>query len=74
MTERSAPAGIVARIATLRAQIEQANHCYHVLDDPQITDAQGGRAGARRLCRSAARHCDVVAGQRLRATCRRWSA
>ena len=40
MTERSAPAaGIVARIATLRAQIEQANYRYHVLDDPQITDA-----------------------------------
>jgi DNA ligase (NAD+) len=67
----------------LRAQIEQANYRYHVLDDPQITDAaydrlmrelealeaehpswprrftdaQGRRARARRLCRSASRHC-----------------
>jgi DNA ligase (NAD+) len=34
MTERPAPAGVVARIATLRRQIEQANYRYHVLDDP----------------------------------------
>ena len=39
MTERPAPAGVVARITTLRTQIEQANYRYHVLDDPEITDA-----------------------------------
>ena len=43
MTEHSAPAEIVARAATLRAQIEQANYRYHVLDDPQITDADYDR-------------------------------
>ena len=43
MTERSAPAEAVARIAMLRAQIEQANHQYHVLDEPQITDADYDR-------------------------------
>ena len=29
-----------ARIATLRAKIEEANHRYHVLDDPIIADAE----------------------------------
>ncbi|OOG64427.1 DNA ligase (NAD(+)) LigA [Rhodanobacter sp. B04] len=43
MTERPAPAEIVARAAALRAQIEQANYCYHVLDEPQITDADYDR-------------------------------
>jgi DNA ligase (NAD+) len=43
MTERPAPAGIVTRIATLRTQIEQANYRYHVLDDPEISDAEYDR-------------------------------
>ena len=43
MTERPAPAEAVARIATLRARIEQANYQYHVLDDPQISDADYDR-------------------------------
>ncbi|HLI97986.1 MAG TPA: NAD-dependent DNA ligase LigA [Candidatus Baltobacteraceae bacterium] len=29
-----------ARAQELRAQIDEANHRYHVLDDPQITDAE----------------------------------
>ncbi len=43
MTDRHAPAQIVARAAALRAQIEQANYRYHVLDDPDITDAEYDR-------------------------------
>ena len=43
MTERPAPAETVARAAALRAQIEQANYRYHVLDDPEITDAEYDR-------------------------------
>ncbi|OOG46721.1 NAD-dependent DNA ligase LigA [Rhodanobacter sp. C01] len=43
MTERPAPVEIVDRAAALRAQIEQANYCYHVLDEPQITDADYDR-------------------------------
>jgi len=43
MTERPAPAETVARAAALRAQIEQANYCYHVLDEPEITDAEYDR-------------------------------
>jgi DNA ligase (NAD+) len=43
MTDRQAPAEIVARAAALRAQIEQANYRYHVLDDPDITDAEYDR-------------------------------
>ncbi|MFC5525711.1 NAD-dependent DNA ligase LigA [Rhodanobacter ginsengisoli] len=38
MTERPAPAEIRSRAAALRAQIEQANYRYYVLDDPGITD------------------------------------
>jgi DNA ligase (NAD+) len=29
-----------ARVKELRAQIDEANYCYYVLDDPQITDAE----------------------------------
>jgi DNA ligase (NAD+) len=43
MTERPAPAETVARAAELRAQIEQANYRYHVLDDADITDAEYDR-------------------------------
>ncbi len=43
MTERPAPAETVARAAALRAQIEQANYRYYVLDDPDITDAEYDR-------------------------------
>ncbi|HEY1589104.1 MAG TPA: NAD-dependent DNA ligase LigA, partial [Rhodanobacter sp.] len=42
-TEHPAPAEIAARVATLRALIEQANYRYHVLDDPEITDADYDR-------------------------------
>jgi DNA ligase (NAD+) len=43
MTERPATADIVARAAALRARIEQANYRYHVLDEPEITDADYDR-------------------------------
>ena len=43
MSERPAPADTVARAAELRAQIEQANYRYHVLDDADITDADYDR-------------------------------
>ncbi|TPG05952.1 NAD-dependent DNA ligase LigA [Rhodanobacter glycinis] len=43
MTDRPAPAQTVARVAALRAQIEQANYRYHVLDEPEITDAEYDR-------------------------------
>ena len=43
MSEPSVPAEIATRAAALRAQIEQANYCYHVLDEPQITDAEYDR-------------------------------
>jgi DNA ligase (NAD+) len=43
MTDRPAPAQTIARAAALRAQIEQANYRYHVLDDPDITDAEYDR-------------------------------
>lgn len=37
------PATIQARAAELRERIEQANYRYHVLDDPEITDADYDR-------------------------------
>ncbi|MEO6799058.1 MAG: NAD-dependent DNA ligase LigA [Rhodanobacter sp.] len=43
MSEPVVPAETVARAAALRAQIEQANYRYHVLDDPDITDADYDR-------------------------------
>ncbi len=43
MTASTVPAETQARAAALRAQIEQANYRYHVLDDPEITDAEYDR-------------------------------
>ncbi|WP_458068230.1 NAD-dependent DNA ligase LigA [Rhodanobacter sp. BL-MT-08] len=43
MTERPAFADSAARAAALRELIEQANHRYHVLDDPQMPDAEYDR-------------------------------
>ena len=43
MTDRQAPIETAARAAALRAQIEQANYRYHVLDDADITDADYNR-------------------------------
>ncbi len=43
MSESVVPADTLARAAALRAQIEQANYRYHVLDDPEITDADYDR-------------------------------
>lgn len=39
MAEPTVPAEILARATALRAEIEQANYRYHVLDDPDLTDA-----------------------------------
>ncbi len=43
MTEHHVPDETIDRVAALRAQIEQANHRYHVLDDPDLTDADYDR-------------------------------
>ena len=40
MTDHLVPAAMLARAAELRGHIEQANYCYHVLDDPQVPDAE----------------------------------
>jgi len=61
MTDRPAPAKIVARVATLRAQIEQANYRYHVLDDPEITDAAYDRL-MRELEALEAEHPTLASG------------
>ena len=34
------PASVQRRVARLRAEIDRHNHRYHVLDDPEISDAQ----------------------------------
>ncbi len=39
----AAPQSIVARVNQLRAEIEQHNHDYYVLDQPQVSDAQYDR-------------------------------
>ena len=43
MTAPTVPVDTLARAATLRAQIQQANYRYHVLDDPDLTDAEYDR-------------------------------
>ncbi|MEO7068702.1 MAG: NAD-dependent DNA ligase LigA [Rhodanobacter sp.] len=43
MTERQTSTEFAARAAALRAQIEQANYRYHVLDDPELPDAEYDR-------------------------------
>lgn len=43
MTEPSASPEAVARATALRVAIEQANYRYHVLDDPELTDADYDR-------------------------------
>jgi len=43
MAAPAVPAEILSRATALRAQIEQANYRYHVLDDPDITDAEYDR-------------------------------
>jgi DNA ligase (NAD+) len=40
MTDHLVPAAAVTRATKLREQIEQANYCYHVLDDPQVPDVE----------------------------------
>jgi DNA ligase (NAD+) len=40
---RSMAASIAQRIETLRRRIDDANHRYHVLDEPDITDAEYDR-------------------------------
>ncbi len=43
MTECPTPVDAAVRAAALRERIEQANYRYHVLDDPQIPDAEYDR-------------------------------
>ena len=43
MTDRSPPAASAAHVAELRLAIEQANHRYHVLDDPALPDVEYDR-------------------------------
>jgi DNA ligase (NAD+) len=43
MSEQPVPHDIHAHAADLRARIEQANYRYHVLDDPEIPDAEYDR-------------------------------
>ncbi|MEO7072844.1 MAG: hypothetical protein ABI300_07795, partial [Rhodanobacter sp.] len=43
MTDLPVPADVATRAAVLRGDIEQANYCYHVLDDPQVPDADYDR-------------------------------
>jgi DNA ligase (NAD+) len=40
---KPAPASVRQRVARLRAEIDRHNHRYHVLDDPEITDAEFDR-------------------------------
>ncbi|MEO5810711.1 MAG: hypothetical protein ABIU96_07795, partial [Rhodanobacter sp.] len=40
MADHLIPAAAMTRAAALREQIEQANYCYHVLDDPQVPDVE----------------------------------
>ncbi len=39
MAKNSTSSDLAAKAAALRARVDQANHRYHVLDDPDITDA-----------------------------------
>ena len=58
MTERPAPADPASRAVALRELIEQANHRYHVLDDPQMPDAEYDRL-MRELETLEAEHPDL---------------
>ncbi|MEO8747476.1 MAG: NAD-dependent DNA ligase LigA, partial [Rhodanobacter sp.] len=43
MSDHLVPAAASSRVRELRARIEQANHCYYVLDEPQMPDAEYDR-------------------------------
>ena len=43
MTSSSATRGVERRLQELREQVEYHNHRYHVLDDPEISDAEYDR-------------------------------
>jgi DNA ligase (NAD+) len=59
MTERPALADSATRAVALRELIEKANHRYHVLDDPQIPDAEYDRL-MRELETLESEHPDLV--------------
>jgi DNA ligase (NAD+) len=40
---KAAPASVQRRVARLRAEIDRHNHRYHVLDDPEVSDAEYDR-------------------------------
>src|SRR5690606_9648838 len=52
-----------ARAAELRSLIDDANHRYHVLDEPAIPDAEYDRL-VRELQARAAAHAELAAPQR----------
>jgi DNA ligase (NAD+) len=55
----AAAADVRARVEALRAEIEHHNHCYYVLDDPRIDDAEYDRL-FRELQALEARHPELV--------------
>ena len=59
MTPEPDSAEIAARAADLRARIEDANHCYYVLDAPAIPDAEYDRL-LRELQALEAAHPELV--------------
>ena len=40
---KAAPASVQQRVARLRAEINRHNHRYHVLYDPEVSDAEYDR-------------------------------
>ena len=42
----SAPAAIIRKVESLRSQIRHHNYQYHVLDEPEVPDAEYDRLGA----------------------------
>ena len=57
--KRGAPAGVVAELRRLRAEIEEHSYRYHVLDAPTIPDAEYDRL-VRRLEAIEAEHPELV--------------
>ena len=55
----SATADVRTQIESLREQIRHHNYCYHVLDDPEIPDAEYDRL-MRRLQKLEGDHPELV--------------
>lgn len=71
MTERKPKNEAAARAADLRARIDEANHRYHVLDEPEIPDVEYDKL-MRELIELETEHPDLIASdsptQRVGAT------